>query len=232
VSRPTNPERRVAATHLEKRIGYRFRDSTLVAQALTHRSFGSPHNERLEFLGDGVLDCVIAEELFSRYPDLAEGKLTWLRASLVREESLVERARAIELGKFLRLSDAGAGLGADIKPSILADALEALFGAAFVDGGYAAAKTAILAVYSDTLEQLNAKRPTKDAKTRLQEYLQGRKLKLPEYRVAATKGAAHRQTFEVECLVPELKLAATGSGTSRQRAEQVAAEKLLAQLSG
>jgi ribonuclease-3 len=230
VSRPTNPERRVAASILEKRIGYRFRDSALVAQALTHRSFGSPHNERLEFLGDGVLGCVIAEELYSRYPSLPEGKLTRLRASLVREESLAELARTVDLARFLRLGDAALGQGADVRASILADALEALFGAAFVDGGYVAAKTAILAVFQEALPKLDPEQPTKDPKTRLQEYLQGRKLKLPEYRVAATKGAAHRQTFEVECLVPELGLAAIGSGTSRQRAEQAAAENLLAQV--
>jgi len=213
---------------LEKRLGYRFRDSELIQQALTHRSFGSPHSERLEFLGDGVLGCVIAGELFARFPDMSEGKLTRLRASLVREESLAELARGVELGKFLRLGDAARGQGPDVRPSILADALEALFGAAFVDGGYEAARTAILCAFADPLDRLDPELPAKDPKTRLQEYLQGRKLKLPEYRVAATKGAAHRQTFEVECKVAELKLSAAGSGTSRQRAEQVAAENLLA----
>lgn len=213
---------------LEKRLGHRFRNATLVEQALTHRSFGSPHNERLEFLGDGVLGCVIAEELFGRYPGLPEGKLTRLRASLVREESLAEIARGIDLAKFLRLGDAALGQGADVRPSILADALEALFGAAFVDAGYEAAKGAILLAFGDALSRLDPEEPGKDPKTRLQEHLQGRKFKLPEYRVAATKGAAHKQTFEVECRVAELKLAATGTGTSRQRAEQAAAENLLA----
>lgn len=213
---------------LEKRLGYRFRDRALVEQALTHRSFGSPHNERLEFLGDGVLGCVIAAELFARFPALPEGKLTRLRASLVREESLAELARAIDLAKFLRLGDAALGQSADVRPSILADALEALFGAAFVDGGYPAAQDAILAAFREALARLDPELPAKDPKTRLQEHLQGRKLRLPEYRVAATKGAAHRQTFEVECRVAELKLAATGSGTSRQRAEQEAAAALLA----
>lgn len=213
---------------LEKRLGYRFQDASLLEQALTHRSFGSPHNERLEFLGDGVLGCVIAEELFSRYPGLPEGKLTRLRASLVREESLAELARAVELSKFLRLGDAALGQGADVRASILADALEALFGAAFVDGGYPAAKGVIHSIFKEALPKLDPEQPSKDPKTRLQEYLQGRRFKLPEYVVSATKGAAHRQTFEVECKVSELKLSATGTGTSRQRAEQAAAEKLLA----
>lgn len=215
---------------LEKRFGYRFRDTALVEQALTHRSFGSPHNERLEFLGDGVLGCVIAAELFNRFPGLPEGKLTRLRASLVREESLAELAQAIGLAKFLRLGDAALGQSPDVRPSILADALEALFGAAYIDGGYEAVQVAILAAFRDALANLDPEQPGKDPKTRLQEYLQGRKLKLPEYRVAATKGAAHRQTFEVECRVAELKLVASGSGTSRQRAEQDAAANLLAQI--
>ncbi len=215
---------------LERRLGHRFRDAALVEQALTHRSFGSPHNERLEFLGDSVLGCVIAEELFARFPQLPEGKLTRLRASLVREEALAEIARRIDLSKSLRLGDAALGQGADVRPSILADALEALFGAALVDGGYEAAKAVILAAFGEALQRLDPELPAKDPKTRLQEYLQGRKFKLPEYRVAATKGAAHRQTFEVECTVPELKLSATGTGTSRQRAELAAAERLLAQI--
>ena len=215
---------------LERRLGHRFRDAALVEQALTHRSYGSPHNERLEFLGDSVLGCVIAEELFARFPQLPEGKLTRLRASLVREEALAEIARRIDLSKSLRLGDAALGQGADVRPSILADALEALFGAALVDGGYEAAKAVILAAFGEALQRLDPELPAKDPKTRLQEYLQGRKFKLPEYRVAATKGAAHRQTFEVECTVPELKLSATGTGTSRQRAELAAAERLLAQI--
>ena len=215
---------------LERRLGHRFRDAALVEQALTHRSFGSPHNERLEFLGDSVLGCVIAEELFARFPQLPEGKLTRLRASLVREEALAEIARRIDLSKSLRLGDAALGQGADVRPSILADALEALFGAALVDGGYEAAKAVILAAFGEALQRLDPELPAKDPKTRLQEYLQGRKFKLPEYRVAATKGAAHRQTFEVECTVAELKLSARGTGTSRQRAEQAAAEALLEQV--
>jgi len=213
---------------LEKRLGHRFQNAALVEQALTHRSLGPNHYERLEFLGDGVLGCVIAEELYTRYPGLPEGKLTRLRASLVREETLADIARGIDLAKFLRLGDAALGQGADVRPSILADALEALFGAAFVDAGYAAAQGVILRAFADALLRLDPEQPAKDPKTRLQETLQGRQLKLPEYRVAATKGAAHKQTFEVECKVSELKLAATGTGTSRQRAEQAAAENLLA----
>ena len=212
---------------LEKRIGYRFTGAALLQQALTHRSFGSPHNERLEFLGDGVLDCAIAEELFRRFPDSSEGELTRLRASLVRETALAEVAQDIGLAEFLRLGEGEAASGGARRASILADTLEAIFGAAFLDGGYSAARAAIRRAFGGALEKFDAASPLKDAKTRLQEYLQGRRRKLPQYRVASTKGAAHRQTFEVECVVDELGLAATGTGTSRRAAEQQAAESML-----
>jgi len=212
---------------LEKRIGHHFAHAALLQQALTHRSYGSPHNERLEFLGDGVLDCAIAEELFLRFPDSSEGELTRLRASLVREAALAAVAHGIGLSEFLRLGEGEAASGGARRASILADALEAIFGAAFLDGGYTAARAAIRHTFGGALERMDAASPLKDAKTRLQEYLQGRRQKLPQYHVASTKGAAHKQTFEVECVVDELKLAATGSGSSRRAAEQQAAENML-----
>jgi len=215
---------------LESRLGYRFRRAALLQQALTHRSYGTPHNERLEFLGDGVLGCVIAEQLHSRFADLAEGDLTRLRASLVREEALAGLARTLDLPEALRVGDAELSAGRERRPSILADALEAVFGAVFLDGGYEAARAAILRTYGEALSGLDGRAATKDAKTRLQELLQGQHRPLPEYRLLAVRGAAHEQTFEVECALSDQVLRAVGSGTSRQRAEQRAAEALLAEL--
>ncbi len=212
---------------LERRIGHRFKDPALLAQALTHRSFGAPHNERLEFLGDGVLDCVIADELYARFPALAEGELSRLRASLVREASLAAAARALGLQAFLRLGEGELASGGADRPSILADALEAAYGAVFVDGGYEAARTAVRRTLGESLQALDPRLPAKDAKTSLQELLQGRRMVLPEYRVLATSGAAHKQTFEVECVAAGLGLRATGSGRSRRLAEQEAAANLL-----
>lgn len=215
---------------LEQRLGHRFASAALLAQALTHRSYGSPHNERLEFLGDGVLDCAIAEELYARFPQLDEGELSRLRANLVREAALAEVARGIGLSQFLRVGEGEAASGGATRASILADALEALYGAAFLDAGYEAARRVIRHTFGERLDGIDAQAPAKDAKTRLQEYLQGRRLKLPRYEVVATRGAAHKQTFEVECAVSELGVAAKGSGASRRAAEQQAAEALLAQL--
>lgn len=212
---------------LERRIGHRFKDPALLAQALTHRSFGAPHNERLEFLGDGVLGCVVADELYARFPSLAEGELSRLRASLVREASLAAVARAIGLPEFLRLGEGELASGGAERPSILADALEAAYGAAFLDGGFEAARAAVRQTLGEALAALDPRLPAKDAKTSLQELLQGRRMKLPEYRVVATSGAAHKQTFDVECVAAGLGLRATGSGRSRRLAEQEAAANLL-----
>lgn len=212
---------------LEERLGHRFRHAELLQQALTHRSYGTPNNERLEFLGDGVLDCVIREELFGRFPALSEGELSRLRASLVRRETLAAVARDLGVGAHLRLGEGeGASGGAD-RPSILSDALEALYGALFLDGGYEAARAAICATFAPLLASLDARALAKDAKTQLQELLQGRGQALPTYRVLATQGAAHRQSFEVECAVEELGLRATGRGEARRPAEQQAAEAML-----
>lgn len=216
---------------LERALGHRFRNTGLLEQALTHRSFGSPHNERLEFLGDGVLGCVVTEELYSRFPERTEGELSRLRANLVRETALAGFARALGLSAFLRLGEGEVASGGADRSSILADALEAVFGAVFLDGGYQAARTSVLKVYEEALGRLNPGEPSKDAKTRLQELLQGKRQKLPQYRVVATRGAAHKQTFEVECSVDAPgggdPTQATGSGSSRRIAEQQAAEHML-----
>jgi ribonuclease III len=215
---------------LEKRLGHQFADPRLLEQALTHRSRGADNNERLEFLGDGVLGCAMADELYARFPQLSEGKLTRLRASLVREEALAEVAKTLGLGEFLRLGEGELAAGPEPRPSILADALEALLGAVFLDGGYDAARKTVLAAFGPLIERLDPERPAKDAKTRLQEVLQAKHRRLPQYEVVAVTGEAHRQAFVVECSVAELDLRAKGSGTSRQRAEQQAAKAMLEKL--
>jgi ribonuclease-3 len=212
---------------LEKRLGHRFADPRLLEQALTHRSRGAENYERLEFLGDGVLGCAVADELYSRFPQLSEGKLTRLRASLVREEALAEVGKSLGISEHLRLGEGELAAGPEPRPSILADAVEAVLGAVFLDGGYGAARKAVLAAFGPLIDRLDPDRPAKDAKTRLQEMLQARHRRLPVYRVVGVQGEAHRQSFEVECSVAELNLAATGTGTSRQRAEQQAAKALL-----
>lgn len=212
---------------LERRIGHRFKDPALLAQALTHRSFGSPHNERMEFLGDGVIACVIAEELYARFPDIPEGKLHLLKTELVRETALAGVARGIQLSEFLRLGPGEYSNGGTDRPSILADAMEAVYGAVFLDGGYASVQAAVRKTFGELLERADPKQSVKDAKTRLQELLQGRGKNLPEYRVISTAGVSPRQVFEVECVAADLALRTTGNGASRRLAEQQAAENLL-----
>jgi ribonuclease-3 len=210
---------------LEKRLGHRFKDARLLEQALTHRSHGIDNNERLEFLGDGVLGCAVAEELYARFPGLPEGKLTRLRASLVREDALAEVAEELQLAGFLHV-----GPKQQVTRSLLADAVEALVGAVFVDAGYEAARASVLAAVGPLIDRLDPEKSAKDAKTELQELLQAKHLPLPQYRVVSVQGAAHRQSFEVECSITEPKLAVSGTGTSRQRAEQEAARALLERL--
>jgi ribonuclease-3 len=215
---------------LEGRLGHRFGDSALLERALTHSSRGPENNERLEFLGDGVLGCAVAEELYARFPRLPEGNLTRLRASLVREEALAEVAGELGLAEFLRLGEGETSSAQEPRPSILADTLEAVVGAIFLDAGYDAARKAVLNAFGPLIERLDPERPAKDPKTQLQERLQAEHRPLPEYRVLSVKGAAHRQSFEVECLVPDTDLRSTGNGTSRQRAEQQAALAMLEKL--
>ena len=215
---------------LDRRIAYQFNSGALRDQALTHRSFGSPHNERLEFLGDGVLNCVVAEELYIRFPSLSEGQLSRLRANLVRKDSLSGIAQGLGLSEFLRLGEGELASGGGSRPSMLADALEAVYGAMLIDGGYSAVRESIRHTFKADFEMLDPAKPAKDAKTLLQEHLQARQKQLPAYRVVATKGAAHSQTFEVECVVEEMNLTASGTGSTRRIAEQNAAGKILKQI--
>ena len=217
---------------LQQDLGYRFAERALLAQALTHRSHGSPHNERLEFLGDSILNCVIAAELFARFGALPEGDLSRLRARLVRQEALHQLAQDLGVGEYLRLGEGELKSGGSARPSILADALEALFGAIFLDGGYAAARDAVLRLYEPLLVGLDPQDPGKDAKTLLQELLQARRIALPQYTVLTTRGAAHSQHFEVECVIPQLSVRTVGSGNSRRTAEQEAAMRAFEQIRG
>ena len=212
---------------LQNRLGHTFKDAALLQQALTHRSHSSLHNERLEFLGDSVLNCVVASLLFERYNKIDEGDLSRLRANLVKQQSLYEIAQRLELSQFLRLGEGELKSGGFRRPSILADTLEALFGAIFLDGGFDAARDVIRALYIPILETVDPKTLGKDAKTLLQEFLQGKKIALPQYNVVATHGAAHNQEFEVECLVPKLEIQVFGTGGSRRAGEQAAAKLAL-----
>jgi ribonuclease-3 len=210
---------------IERAIGYAFVSRERLQQSLTHRSYGAPHNERLEFLGDSVLNCVIAEVLFERFVEVREGDLSRLRANLVRQETLFEIAQALNLGAWIRLGEGELKSGGFRRPSILADALEALFGAVFQDGGFERAREVILRLYASQIAALDPRNSGKDAKTALQEHLQGRRLALPQYQLRATRGEAHAQEFEIECLIPELGISAMGSGTNRRAAEQEAAKR-------
>ena len=214
-------------TELEARLGHKFSAPKLLAQALTHRSHSTPHNERLEFLGDSVLNCAVAHLLHERYTKLDEGDLSRLRSNLVKQQTLYEVAQRIELARHLRLGEGELKSGGFRRPSILADTLEALFGAVFLDGGFLAARAAIAKLYHPIMETVDPQTLGKDAKTLLQEYLQGRKIALPTYNVVATHGAAHNQEFEVECVIPKLEIRVTGAGASRRSAEQQAAKKAL-----
>ena len=215
---------------LERRLGHRFADPDLARQALTHRSFGTPHNERLEFLGDSLLNCAVATLLYERFPRLPEGDLSRLRAALVNQASLCEAALDLGLGERLRLGEGELKSGGFRRPSILADALEAVLGAVFLDAGFEATRSAVARLFSGKLERTADAPVDKDPKTALQEHLQGRGLQLPRYAVQKTEGEAHEQTFVVECRVDDLGLAAAGRGASRRAAEQAAAQALLEQL--
>jgi ribonuclease-3 len=214
-------------TLLQNRLGHTFKDAVLLQQALTHRSHGSVHNERLEFLGDSILNCVVASLLFDRYSKIDEGDLSRLRANLVKQQSLYEIAQRLELSHFLRLGEGELKSGGFRRPSILADTLEALFGAIFLDAGFDTACDVIRALYIPILDSVDPKTLGKDAKTLLQEYLQGKKIALPQYNVVATHGAAHNQEFEIECLVPKLDIQVFGTGGSRRAGEQAAAKLAL-----
>ncbi|HXN16076.1 MAG TPA: ribonuclease III [Usitatibacter sp.] len=215
---------------LERALGYRFRDPELARQALTHRSFGTPHNERLEFLGDSLLNCAVATLLYERFPQLSEGDLSRQRAALVNQASLHEVATKLALGERLRLGEGELKSGGFRRPSILADALEALLGAVYLDAGFEALRSAVSHLLAERLEHFAALPVDKDPKTALQEHLQGLRLALPRYAVQKVEGEAHNQTFVVECRIDDLGMSASGQGASRRAAEQAAAEGVLAQI--
>ncbi|MFV1921782.1 MAG: ribonuclease III [Methylotenera sp.] len=215
---------------LQKRLGYWFKKQDLLKQALTHRSYGSHNNERLEFLGDGVLNFIVAEQLFQRFPNLSEGDLSRLRAQLVKEATLFEIAKGFYLGDLLNLGEGELKSAGWRRPSILSDALEAVIGAAYLDGGFALTQTMVLQLYADRLDNIDPKAIDKDAKSKLQEYLQSKKIDLPHYSVCSIEGEAHAQTFSVTCVIDKLNISTIGEGTSRRIAEQQAAKIALNQI--
>lgn len=216
-----------ALVGLQQRLGYRFNQAELLRRALTHRSFSAEHNERLEFLGDAVLSLAISGLLYERHAGSDEGDLTRVRAHLVREDSLHRMALVLGLPEVLRMSEGEARGGGAQRPSLLADALEAVIGAVFLDGGFAPAHALVQRLFGEVIQATEAESWSKDAKTELQEWLQARRLPVPAYRISATRGQAHNQTFEVECAVASLGLAEHGEGKSRRNAEQEAARRLL-----
>ncbi|MEY3945107.1 MAG: Ribonuclease 3 [Pseudomonadota bacterium] len=216
-----------ALADLQIRLGYAFRDVRLLQRAMTHRSFGADHNERLEFLGDSVLNLVVAHMLFDRLANMPEGDLSRVRANLVKQETLHQLALHLELPGRMRLGEGELKSGGTRRASILADALEAVIGAVYLDGGFDAAHALVQRLFAKVEIRPDMQAAEKDPKTQLQEWLQGRKLPLPRYTVIGTSGAAHRQTFEVACEVPDLKKHERGTGASRRAAEQAAAAALL-----
>jgi ribonuclease-3 len=216
-------------TALCARLGYTFADPDLLRRAVTHRSFGAQHNERLEFLGDSVLSLSIAAVLYDRFPGLREGELTRIRAGLVRRETLAGIARDLELGSFLRLGSGELKSGGHDRDTILADAFEALLGAVYLDGGFEAVRGVIAGLYGPLLSAVNPAKVRKDPKTALQEYMQARSLGLPEYRVRNLAGRDHARQFVVECVIPGHE-PVVGEGGSRRKAEQEAAARALGQL--
>lgn len=212
-----------ASSSLCTRLGYVFRQPELLRRALTHRSYAAQHNERLEFLGDSILGCVISRHLYGTFPELSEGELSRLRSNLVREETLVLFAQQLHLGDCLLLGEGERKSGGSSRPSILADGMEALFGAVFLDADFAAAEKVVLGLYVPYLARIDVLTLGKDAKTLLQEHLQGKRLPLPLYTVTTIRGEAHAQLFHVACAIPALKITTRGEGNSRKSAEQQAA---------
>jgi ribonuclease-3 len=216
-----------ALAALQDRLQYRFQDPRLLARALTHRSFSAEHNERLEFLGDSVLNLAVAALLYQRLRDLPEGDLSRVRANLVKQETLHKLAVGLGLPGMIRLGEGEARSGGHKRPSILADALEALIGAVHLDAGYQAAEALVHRLFAEVEIKPEMSAAAKDPKTELQELLQSRKMRLPLYRVVGTLGAAHKQTFDIECEVTELGLVERGIGASRRAGEQAAAAAML-----
>lgn len=212
---------------LQQRLQHQFADAGLLKRALTHRSFSADHNERLEFLGDSVLGVAVADMLYRRLQSLPEGDLSRVRANLVKQDTLHQLAASLGLPEVILLGEGEMRSGGQKRPSILADALEAVIGAVYLDAGFAAAQALVQRLYQAVQINPGMEAIGKDPKTELQEWLQGRRLKLPSYRVVATLGVAHKQSFDVECEIPELNRAERGIGGSRRAAEQAAATAML-----
>lgn len=212
---------------LQRRLQHEFSNATLLTQALTHRSFSSDHYERLEFLGDSVLNLAVSDLLYTRLGSLPEGDLSRVRANLVKQDTLHQLAVSLCLPDVMRLGEGEVRSGGQKRPSILADTLEAIIGAVYLDGGFAAAQALVFRLFESVEINPTMDAIGKDPKTELQEWLQGRKMKLPLYKVVATIGAAHKQSFDVECEIPELRLTERGIGGSRRSGEQAAASAML-----
>ena len=212
---------------LQERIGYTFENPALLQQAMTHRSFSSEHYERLEYLGDAVINVIVSDLLYQALPDLPEGQLSRIRSNLVKQDSLHSLALKLGLSHCLRLGEGEAKSGGAKRPSILADSLEALLGAIYLDAGFEAAQRIAKTWLEDIRVDMNMSQTAKDAKTELQEWLQARKMPLAVYSVIGTVGAAHEQTFDVECYVPSLKKTERGIGSTRRAGEQAAAQAIL-----
>ena len=219
-----------AINNLLKKLEYSFNDIELLNEALTHRSYAAKNNERLEFLGDGILNFVIAHELFKQYPDVQEGDLSRLRANLVNKESLAVIAKQIELGDVIRLGSGELKSGGFRRPSILADAVESIFGAVYCDGGFEPCRELIVRLYANRLSSPTDLQSLKDPKTQLQELLQSRRFALPDYQVTNVTGQAHAQIFHVRCNIKPMNIDVSGEGKSRRKAEQVAAEKAITEV--
>jgi len=219
-----------AINNLLKKLEYSFNDIELLNEALTHRSYAAKNNERLEFLGDGILNFVIAHELFKQYPDVQEGDLSRLRANLVNKESLAVIAKQLELGDVIRLGSGELKSGGFRRPSILADAVESIFGAVYCDGGFEPCRELIVRLYASRLSSPTDLQSLKDPKTQLQELLQSRRFALPDYQVTNVTGQAHAQIFHVRCNIKPMNIDVSGEGKSRRKAEQVAAEKAITEV--
>jgi ribonuclease-3 len=217
---------------LQQALGYQFRNLSLLKQALTHRSFGTPHYERLEFVGDSILNLAIAVALFERFQQLREGDLSRLRAGLVKQDTLFRLAETLELGRYLWLGEGEMKSGGARRPSILADALEAIFAAVYLDSGFEVARDVVVNLFAKQLAAINPNAASKDPKTALQEWLQARKRALPRYELVEILGEAHAQQFEVSCVIENPPIITHGNGASRRIAEQVAAQRVLDQLNG
>ena len=220
-----------ALTSLSRHLEYTFKNAALLTEALTHRSAAAVNNERLEFLGDGILNFIIAARLYQQYPDMQEGDLSRLRASLVNKDSLADIAKILDLGQYIKLGSGELKSGGRRRDSILADAVEAVFGAVYIDSGFDTCRDLILRLYAEKLQNVPDIQTLKDPKTTLQELLQSRHYPLPAYTVLEITGKAHHQMFKVECSIDELGCVTTAQGRSRRKAEQAAAKLAIEEVS-